>query len=254
MNFNEMAVSEKLSERVRKAPPVARAVRLVGRGVMGLGGRLEELGLDHRAAVGGRWEEIGELQLRFLRDRGLEPQHRFLDIGCGSLRGGVRFVSYLDRGHYFGIDISAPLIERGRRELAAAGLDDRDAQLLVDDSFSFERFGSEFDFAIAQSVFTHLPLNSIYRCLVNASRVLRPGGRLYATIFEQESERHDLAPFDWHTQDGRTLTTWPDRDPFHYRPEILAELCEGLPLSFRYIGDWAHPRCQRMLEFTRVES
>src|SRR3979409_2149502 len=107
MNFGEMAVSERVGARVRKARPVARAVRLVGRSVTGLGGRLEALGLDHRAAVGGRWEEIGELQFQFLRTHGLEPQHRLLDIGCGSLRGGVRFVSYLDPGNYFGIDISA---------------------------------------------------------------------------------------------------------------------------------------------------
>lgn len=229
------------------------AVRVIGRGSVAFGERLEALTLDHRAAVGGDWEEIGPLQLQFLQGQGLKPNHTFLDIGCGSLRGGIHFIGYLAPGHYFGLDISQQLIDAGRREVAAAGLDTRDAHLVVDDSFSFERLGTGFDFALAQSVFTHLPLNSIHRCLVKVSEVLRPGGRLYATFFEQEGDVHDLSPRTWPTEHGRPVTTWPDRDPFHYRPEVIDRLCDGIPLEFKYLGEWGHPRCQRMLEFTRVE-
>ena len=225
----------------------------VGHRLVVLGRRLQARGADHRAAVGGLWEQMGRLQLELLREHGLRPEHRLLDIGCGALRGGVHFVRYLEPGHYFGLDISESMIERGRAELAAAGLEGRDARLLVDDSFSFERLGTGFDFALAQSVFTHVPLNSIHRCLVNVSGVLRPGGRLYATIFEQERERHDLGPQRLETDDGLILETWPDRDPFHYRPETLSDLCRGLPLRFAYIGECGHPRGQRMLEFTRIE-
>ena len=38
----------------------------------------------HRDMVGGMWDEIGRLQFEFLRARGLKPNHRLLDIGCGS--------------------------------------------------------------------------------------------------------------------------------------------------------------------------
>src|SRR3712207_8664912 len=48
---------------------------------------------------------------------------------------------------------------------------------------SFGRFGRQFDYAIAQSVFTHLPLNNIVRCLMEIERALTPGGRFYATFY-----------------------------------------------------------------------
>jgi hypothetical protein len=41
--------------------------------------------LDHRAYVGGLWEEIGTLQFEFLLRQGLAPSDCFLDIACGSL-------------------------------------------------------------------------------------------------------------------------------------------------------------------------
>ena len=45
---------------------------------------------DHRRCVGGKWDEIGKLQTDFLKEQGLEKNMKFLDIGCGSLRGGRR--------------------------------------------------------------------------------------------------------------------------------------------------------------------
>lgn len=60
----------------------------------------------HRDVIGGLWEEIGQLQLDFLRSRGLRSNHRIVDIGCGSLRAGVKLVAYLDPGNYYGTDIN----------------------------------------------------------------------------------------------------------------------------------------------------
>ena len=143
-------------------------------------------GLDvtAREAVGGLWEVIGPLQFRFLLDEGLQPHHTLLDIGCGCLRGGVHYVGYLADGHYYGIEAACWLLEAGRDELARAGLGDRRVHLLCRDDFDCSSFGTTFDFAIAQSLFTHLPWNSIQRCLAEAQKVLAPGGRLYATFFE----------------------------------------------------------------------
>ncbi len=49
------------------------------------------VGLDPERAVGGMWEEIGRLQFVFLVEKGLQPHHEMLDIGCGTLRGGRHF-------------------------------------------------------------------------------------------------------------------------------------------------------------------
>ena len=67
----------------------------------------------HRDYVGGRWEELGRLQFRYLCSQGLLPHHRLMDIGCGSLRGGVHFAHYLDPGGYYGVDRNASLLKAG---------------------------------------------------------------------------------------------------------------------------------------------
>ena len=204
----------------------------------------------HRDFVGGYWEAIGGLQFEFLRDQGLRPGDRLLDVGCGALRGGVYFIRYLDRGGYYGIDMNASLIRAGREvELAEAGLAARPVHLLVNERFEFERFGTTFRFAIAQSLFTHLALNAIERCLVKIAGVLEPGGRFFATYFEAPTPHH-LEPLE---HEGGTITQ-PDADPFHYHPSTFEFLIRGLPLSVRNLGPWNHPRSQHMLEFTRDQS
>jgi len=210
-----------------------------------------QLGMDeiealaHREMVGGMWDEIGALQLAFLRGRGLAPHHRLLDMGCGALRGGVHFVRYLDPGRYHGLDLNASLIEAGRRELAAAGLADRGANLLVDDAFAASRFGTSFDCAIAVSLFTHLPMNQIVRCLVEVRKVLAPGARLYASCFEAPSPAH-LAPL---THEGQGIVTQYDTDPFHQSLDELASLGRFAGMTVAGVGDWGHPRGQRMVAF-----
>ena len=58
------------------------------------------------AAVGGDWEAGGQRQLAFLKARGLTPQTRVLDFGCGTGRLARVLVPYLAPQHYTGIDLS----------------------------------------------------------------------------------------------------------------------------------------------------
>jgi hypothetical protein len=77
--------------------------------------------LDHRAYVGGLWEGIGRLQFEFRLRQGLAPSDCFHDIACGSLRGGVHFINYLDPGNYLGIEKQRRLVELGiEKELGRA--------------------------------------------------------------------------------------------------------------------------------------
>ncbi|MBA2614534.1 MAG: hypothetical protein H0U90_01940, partial [Actinobacteria bacterium] len=63
----------------------------------------------HRRTIGNvpRWELVGDLQFEYLKERGLEPEHYLLDVGCGPLRGGIRFIQYLETGHYYGVEKDA---------------------------------------------------------------------------------------------------------------------------------------------------
>jgi SAM-dependent methyltransferase len=193
------------------------------------------------------WDEIGRLQFDYLVSHGLRPGHRLLDVGCGCLRGGVHFIAYLADGHYYGIDRNAYLLESGRQqELALAGLSDRQVTLLCRDDFDFSRFGVRFDFALAQSVFTHLPWTSILQCLIAMRTVLAPDGRFFATFFEDPDGLHRASALT-HTPGG--ITTFPDRDPYHYEFSTFEDLARRAGLRVDNLGDWDHPRAQRMMVF-----
>ena len=118
----------------------------------------------HRLAVGGMWDKVGKLQFDFLTTQGLKPEHKFLDVGCGSLRGGIHFIRYLDTGNYYGIDNDKFLLDCGRKiKIPEQDLENKNPCLKKLDDFNFSSLNSQFDYALAQSVFTHLPLNKIIR-------------------------------------------------------------------------------------------
>lgn len=206
----------------------------------------------HRQLIGDQWDAIGSLQFEFLVSEGLKPEHKLLDIGCGSLRGGVHFVNYLEPGNYYGSDLNQAFLDAGYDiELAEAGIQaklPRD-NLTCTDSFDLPWPDAIFDFAIAQSVFTHLTFNRIRQCLVRTAPKMRPGGTFFATFFELPQGMPSDQPLR-HDPGGKV--TYDVRDPYHYTVRDLSFAIGDLPWRLRYIGDWNHPRAQRMCAFERV--
>ena len=204
----------------------------------------------HRTMVGGKWEELGRLQLDFLVGEGLRPHMRLLDVGCGCLRGGVQFVRYLEAGNYWGVDRSAALLFAGRYELGQAGLADRlpAGQLVVNGELANWPVPADFDVAIAQSLFTHLGPAEIARCLREVAGHVVRGGCFYATYFACPDE-HPVADALVHEPGG--ITSFGNRDPWHYRTADLLALAEVDTWAGEDLGAWNHPRDQRLLRFVR---
>lgn len=205
---------------------------------------------EHRAVVGGLWDEIGALQLAFLRANGLTPQSRLLDIGCGSLRLGVRAVDFLDTGNYWGTDINESLLTAGyEKEIVPAGLAHKlpRVNLIVDSDFTFNGLPHQFDFAIAQSVFTHLPLNHLRLCLSSLAKHLNGPCVFYVTVFIAPDHSLTMPCL----QDPGNVTTYPHRDPYHCSLADLQHVALGSPWGVDYVGDWGHPRNQKMAVFKK---
>jgi hypothetical protein len=96
-------------------------------------------------------------------------------------------------------------------------------------------------------VFTHLPVNNIVRCLVEMAKVLNPGGRFYATIYENPNGKQFLGEI----QQSERVVSYPDRDKYHYDLETLRCAAQGTGLTMSYNGDWGHPDNQKMVVFSR---
>ena len=197
----------------------------------------------HRQFIGGMWEEIGLLQFNFMKEQGLEPKHKILDIGCGCLRGGLHFIGYLDQGNYYGLDVNRSVLKGGILEVRKSNLISKKPNLMVSDKFIISKFKTQFDFMISVSLFTHLPMNMIVRCLVQVRNHLKPKGTYYSSFFESPTNAH-IDPL----KHGEIITYY-DKDPFHYSAEELTMMADLAGLGIKIIGDWGHPRHQRMAAF-----
>ena len=197
--------------------------------------------VGHRQYVGGMWHEIGRLQFDFLVARGLRPDHYFLDVACGSLRAGVHLIPYLEPGHYLGIDKEVGLIQAGiDQELGRAIYEAKRPMFVVDDQFSFGRFGVQPDFVMAQSLFTHLTSAHIIQCLRKLTKVIASGGEVYATFFEPEHPDHANPK-----QSNSTMR-------FSYTRDQMDAFGRASGFESEYIGDWHHPRGQLMIRYQPV--
>jgi hypothetical protein len=192
----------------------------------------------HRKYIGGAWEEIGTLQFEFLRSQGMEPHHVLLDVACGSFRLGVKAIPYLEPGHYLGIEKEQALVDAGLiEEIGAKLAAEKRPEIVVSSAFEFERFSRRPDFAIAQSLFTHLTPELIDLCFTRLRPVMKPETRFFATWF--------LARPGF-----RNPAVSHDHGFFAYSQEEIVGFGARAGFRSRYIGNWGHPRRQVICEYT----
>lgn len=198
---------------------------------------------SHRVMAGGRWTESGDWQFDFLRREGLAPHHYVLDVGCGSLSAARRLLPYMEPSHYWGFEKSRDLFEAGvRLELPRVDVRPERGHFIVNDWFDLSESPHQFEYALANGFWSRLPLNSIARCIANVLKKLAPGGRFYATWFDNP----DPARFDPIVHAGGA-TSYPDMQPYHYPFAQLASLCEALGAQVERIEDATHPRGESVM-------
>ena len=203
---------------------------------------------EHRKFVGSFWHEIGKLQLDFLISQGLKPNHRLLDIGCGSLRGGLHFINYLNQSNYTGIDGNESLLKAARFELELANQGSKNPNLILDCDFNHKVWGNGFDYIISISLFTHLPFHLVSKCLKGVSKCISPNGKFYSSFFRCKKDQYNNSSI----QSKYLINTFPNRDPYHQTFDMFLPVSHQNGMNVEYIGDWLHPRGQQMLLFTKI--
>ena len=176
---------------------------------------------DPKDAVGGRWELGGEGQIALLKRYGLKPNHTVLDIGCGSLRGGLNIIKYLDTGNYIGVDISEEILEAGKTFLRDSGLEQKKPMLLRTDNIEFREVRDRtFDYLLAISVLTHMPPEDIEKLFSNLHKVMKESTVFLTTVFLSKTgdvystvmKRNFFYPFEWLESTGARYGLKVERD------------------------------------------
>lgn len=134
------------------------------------------------------WKMKREFQIRFLKQVGIEPEHYLLDLGCGTLRGGIPLIQYLQEAHYYGIEVRAEVLEEGRKELRNVELEYKKPVLMHTEDISLLDIGKEFDFVWAFSVLFHMTDDILNDCLSFIRKHLKKTGCFYANVNIGESE------------------------------------------------------------------
>jgi cyclopropane fatty-acyl-phospholipid synthase-like methyltransferase len=129
------------------------------------------------------WESKRRFQKDFLLRAGLKPHHRLLDFGCGTLRGGIPIIDYLDAGNYIGLDVRTETLKEACVELEESGLDVKYPTIMHCHNLSVISFHDGVDFIWAFSVLIHLSDEKLDQFLAFASQSLSPSGNIYANVF-----------------------------------------------------------------------
>jgi cyclopropane fatty-acyl-phospholipid synthase-like methyltransferase len=139
--------------------------------------------LEDSMGFRGQWDEHSRFQIAFLKEQGLDPSHKFLEIGCGPLTGGIPIIGYLHPNNYFGLDIRSSVLNLSWSEVGIAGLSAKNPRLICSSSFGSEELRDEqFDFVLSFSVLYHLSDELLRSYFFHVTNRLKPTGVCFAQV------------------------------------------------------------------------
>lgn len=183
---------------------------------------------NHKEIVGPEalWDIMAAHQFNLLTMHGgLRSTHQLLDIGCGSLRAGRIFLSYLDEKKYYGIEPNLWLLRQGIEKEVSQGLISlKQPKFHTTNKFNLSVFGEKFDFILAQSIWSHSPFDWIINCVENMPKVMYNDSKVYVS-------------FNLGDQDYKGDKWIPKA---YYKFQTLEELIKKNEMKVDTI-DWKHP-------------
>jgi len=216
------------------------------------------------------WDEIARYHMgSYDKYTPIKPDFTILEVGCGVGRDAIHLTKKLsDNGTYIGVDIIKPSIDWCTKNITSkypnftfdyldiySQIHNPSGKLKVTDVTLPGEDGS-VDLIILQSVFTHMFSWDIVHYLAEFRRLLKPGGKVFASFFVLDPEALQLVEktkpalsFKHKLEEGCYLN---DKDypegAIGYTPEKLHEMLQigGMRLDRPvYKGFW----CGRVGDF-----
>lgn len=188
-------------------------------------------GSEHYRAYVGPPEDydlVAAMSFGLLTSLGLRGRHTLLDVGCGSCRLGRLLIPYLNYGMYYGLEPNQWLVEEGvAKEVGNDLVRIKGPTFCFTDAVSKIEKSEFFDFAIAQSIFSHCGKDLLGQHLFDISNTLKPCGALLATFLIGSADTD---------KEG-----WIYPDCVAYSLDGIKAIAKENGLDF-YLLDWLHPR------------
>lgn len=142
---------------------------------------------DALFCVGANHEFEQISQMAFMMYVGLKPDHKFLDLACGCLRGTGLLVDYVKQGNFHGADVSFDLLGKVQERLLSLGVNKQPTLHHLTD-YDFKKTIKEtFDFILSVSLFTHLLPNDVFPLFSGVRDILSQNGIYYFTLYPCEN-------------------------------------------------------------------
>jgi SAM-dependent methyltransferase len=162
---------------------------------------------------------------------GMKPHHTLLDLGCGTLRGGINLIPYLAQGHYTGLEPNSLYLRIADRLVQVEGLRGYHPSLV---DYGGLREGQEFDFILTQSVLNHLNEDRIQPIVRMMSSLLKPNGIWISSVWFDSNvdtiQGNSLHPF----RPDENLNT-------RYNPNWFESILSEEDLTLKPITGITHP-------------
>lgn len=159
------------------------------------GPAIESLGLEltpghehYRAYVGPPtdYDLVAAMTFSLLVALGCRQQHKVLDIGCGSLRVGRLLIPYLNKRGYAGIEPNEWLVKEGiEREIGEDQVRIKEPRFhFSDNAAALIKDQTEYDFVIAQSIFSHCGIDLLEAWLAQFAQLIADDGTSVVTYLD----------------------------------------------------------------------
>ena len=135
-------------------------------------------------AVGGQYEQVGEIEADVLGQFGLDHTSRLLDFGCGSGRLSTALGKRFPQLDYTGVDILPRFLDYARSKAP------NHFKFVCNQTMALPFDDASFSFISCFSVFTHLLHEEIFIYMEEMHRCLEPGGKLVMSFLEFREPAH----------------------------------------------------------------
>lgn len=212
--------------------------------------KIKKQDIHKRGRIGYPVQIKRDFQIHFLKQMMLQPNDNILDVGCGTLRGAIPIIDYLDAGHYVGTEMRETAYRGGIEELDLYPELKAKSPTIILSNINELKIDRKFDIIWAYAVLFHIPDDDLPKAFKQIEKYLAPGGVFYGNI-EQET----------HTGWGKDIPAASDTYPLLFRTLEHFQKAAGMAgltvedigtcSQYGHVGYTTNEDEQRMLKFQR---